>query len=141
VSLTAPESAPDRNGASFAEVRRIHRRICLLRNTGDTAGADRLAEHELASVLAQLPATDDLPARLREVYAAEEERVADAFALASLLTPMLAHRLAASLPAQPRPLAEIVPLTRHAARQAGRGNIADFIDEMLAAEEPSRSTR
>ena len=97
-------------------------------------------------MLARLPATAASGNALREIYAAEDERVADAYVLARLLAPLLAGQRALPTAApiasgRRRPLAEVVPLVRQSDRPAANPSVADFIDEMLAAEQAGPPVR
>jgi hypothetical protein len=146
--VTLPDSAPcpDPSAAALHEVRQIYRQLCLLRIGGDRGPARQHVEQELAEALTKLPSAGDVALVLREIYAAEEERVTEAFVLARLLAPMLANQMVPPTAAAPtsgrlRPLAEIVPLGRASHRPAASPSVADFIDEMLAAEPPGRPGR
>lgn len=146
--VTQPDSAPcpDAGAASLDEVRQIYRRLCLLRLGGARGPDHQLAEQELAQMLARLPTDAVSDHGLREIYAAEDERIADAYVLARLLVPLLAGQMAlpTSTPiasGRGRPLAEIVPLVRQLNRPASSPSVADFIDEMIAAEQAGQPGR
>lgn len=130
------------------------RRICVLRERGESMEAARLETDELAELLAALRAggeTDDaIQQRLTTLFAIEEERVADAAVLAELLLPALRGHATtpdaasgASEPARPdiageknassRPSAATAPAAPPEPRKRST-DIATFIDEMLAQE-------
>jgi hypothetical protein len=70
----------------------------------------------------------------------EAVRVADAVAFAEILVPRLAERLSGAH--APRPHAPSIPPAQrgiHSANDAGARGIADFIDEMLAQDQPRTS--
>lgn len=140
------------------------RRICHLRFFAHLAEADSLQMNELPRLLALLPTAPDVDARLHDVFASEEKRMADARALAELLAPLLAEQLRSvfvSLPASslqapasaPQPssspfatpaLSPAAASATSAPKPAARPvrttvpGIADFIDDMLAQERPAR---
>ncbi len=129
----------------WGAVAAIYRRICTLRFNGHTVEAARLQSTELSRALALVRTAADggTEERLGAIFAAEEERVLNARALAELLAPMLSERLgalsrsfASAVSAPLRPLAS--PPTRDAGAvvAAATPTIADFIDEMLAQERP-----
>lgn len=135
---TARTTPTDPADATLADVRRIHRQVCLLRAQGDTAGAEALCSGELSAALARLPGSAG-PAQIQQVFAEEETRLADAEALAGLLGPMLIRQLAArelpALPDGPAPSAA----GRNPPRRRDPATVADFIDQMLAAETAART--
>ena len=70
-----------------AGITRLMRQICLLREQGDTGRAARLHEHDLAAAVRDLRAAHGAEAllddELRTLFAAEEQRVAEAVMLAA----------------------------------------------------------
>lgn len=126
---------------AWSEIARLCRRICLLREQGLAAEAEDLRIGSLAEMVAALQSPSNteevLAARVASIFADETERVANAASLAELLGPLLAAQLLP--PASPR---AAPPASEAAAGRTGRvpppragaGNIADFIDEMLAQE-------
>lgn len=128
-----------------ADLARLIRRICVLREQGDVAGAARLEENQLATAvrdcrLAQGP--DALPeGELQAMLATEERRVAEAAIMAELLAP----RLAGAWPAASGPAVAVSPRTATFSPPSARANappgspaIPDLLDAMLAAERNSR---
>ena len=128
-----------------AGIARVVRQICLLREQGDAAQAARLQENDLADAVRDLrlahgPAV--LPeAELQAMFAAEEQRVAEAVILSELLIPRLVEswpvhsgpvRSAASRPGRES------PSVAAPAPAAGPPAIPDLLDAMLAAERPGR---
>ncbi len=124
-----------------AGITRLMRRICLLREQGDAGQAARLHEHDLAAAVRELRAAHGAEALsdddLRALFAAEEQRVAEAVVLAELLIPQLvggrAPAPAKSVPAAPVPAHPRVP-----AAPPGPPGIPDLLDAMLAAERNGR---
>ena len=110
---------------------RLYRRVCLLRASGRKSDAERLAAAELAPLLPDGDAAGRLdPGRWEAISAREEDRVADAEAIAELLGPLLEARL----PLSPRPRSE-APRAAGAPRLAGAAPaIADLLDEMLGLD-------
>ncbi len=133
------------------------RRLCVLRERGEVAAADTLEAGPLAELTATLRATAVAPAefdqQLEAVFTTEQERVANASALAELLLPLLSNGsplfgLVASTPPTAAPASAPAPasFTQPAppVRRAP-GDIADFLDDMIAQDEaesaPSVSRR
>jgi hypothetical protein len=120
----------------WIKVGQIYRRICLLRWEGLTFEAKRMEETELAAAAAGVRGSSeneaDADARLREFYAEEEERVAEAIACAEVLVPRLSKLVSA--PTQ-SPLA-FIPISKTPKTETNgeEHSIADFIDEMLAQD-------
>ncbi|MBL9186418.1 MAG: hypothetical protein JNK23_02975 [Opitutaceae bacterium] len=132
-----PTAAPD-----WIDVARLCRRICLLVERGEIAEADRLRTGEFSAAVSALRAAGTDGA----MFAIEAERLAHATLIAEFLAPLLAARLQpAARRDMPAPsLARIAALTPEPAapaRSAAPGNIADFIDEMLAREHPAPASR
>ena len=121
------------------------RRICLLREQGEVARAEQLQAGELAEALTALREADGPEAcsavAVAQVFAREEERIADAQVLAELLAP----RLGAARPATTAPLPAAAPPPSPPGRAPGVPaeslSIPDLLDAMLAAERTSPRTR
>ena len=117
----------------------MYRRICVLRLNGRSAEAGRLHDGEFSAALERLreaSADDpDFPSLLEAQLAAEEERAAEAVALAEVLLPLLTEQLGRA------PAAAARPAPRPAAPAGPRETpgIADFIDEMLAHDRADRA--
>lgn len=133
---------------SVAGIARLVRQVCILREQGDTAGAVRLQETEVATAirdhrLAHGPEAlpDD---ELQALYAAEERRVADAAVLCELLIPRLSKVLPAAgfAPASGAGNRSVfrppVLVVSTATASAGSPAIPDLLDAMLAAERTDR---
>lgn len=130
------------------DVARACRRICVLREQGEPAAAESVRTDELAPSVAALRGTtdDDVDARVAEILAAEQERVADAAVLAALLAPMLERSFrrtgaitavagdAGEAKPAPSPQATATPAAAAMPMRRPAGDLADFIDEMLAQE-------
>lgn len=119
----------------------------MLRERGLVEEAERLRAGQLPGMLAALrtPADTDetVEQRLAATFAAEAERVANAAVLAELLAPLLAEQtrlrpLEASAGSSSNPgFSSSTSSPVSPAKSAPRpvpGNIADFIDEMIAQE-------
>jgi len=136
----------------FAVINRCIRQICLLREQGNVAEAERVEKNEFANTLRDLRLAhgpEVLPqTELNALFEAEYKRVADAVVLSELLIPQLVKSFsAAPFPAQARPAAAAVPVTSRdpsvpipkAAAPAGVSPvIADLLDAMLASERGGR---
>jgi hypothetical protein len=126
---------------SWSDLARLCRRVCVLRERGLVAEAERVRAGELAETLAAVRSPTDtdeaIEQRLATTFAAEAERVANAAVLAELLAPLLADR--AQRPGAPVALtsdsAAPLPPPKPAPR-AGPLDLADFIDDMIAQERP-----
>jgi hypothetical protein len=135
-----------------AAIARVIRRICLLRERGDEAGAQRLHNLELGNAvrdfrLAYGPAALT-ESELRALHAREEQRIADAVVLAEILIPQLTMRRAPSgtciapttpdsnapPPAPPPPPPPVSPRPP----ASGSPGIPDLLDAMFAAERAQR---
>jgi hypothetical protein len=120
---------------------RLIRQVCLLRECGETARAAQLHDNELATAvrdhrLAHGP--DALPeSELREMFAREERRVAEAVILSELLAPRLVRVMPAAA-AGPQPTVPVSPGAVRPSRPAGPPAISDLLDAMLAAERNGR---
>ena len=125
----------------MAGLSRLVRQICLLREQGDTAGAARLQEKDLATAVADMRQAhgaavlpDDA---LMALFAREAQRVSEALLTAELMVARLAE-LWSPLP----PRAASAPAASASARPlpatpAGPPAITDLLDAMLAAERTS----
>lgn len=141
----------------WREVQSVYRRVCVLRFAGKTDEAEKLEATSLTQAVGTLRDSSTVtPAQLDALFAAEEERVADARALAEILLPMLlessfALPVAASRPvtspiasaARPSPspaeaTSDEKPLPDNSGTLPG---IADFIDEMLSQDRAPRGSR
>lgn len=129
----------------MAGIARIVRQVCLLREQGDAARAARLQENELAAAVRDLRLAHGPEAlaesALRDLYAAEERRVADAVILSELLIPRLVESRSAGPPARtagPTRTYSPPPAARSPAPAAGPPAIPDLLDAMLAAERSGR---
>jgi len=123
-------------GRSVSDALQLHRRICLLRASGERLAAANLERTELAGLLVELRAHSD-PEQLAASLAAQEARVAEAWDLAEMIAPLLAARLKTS---EFTPVAPIVqapaPVRRSAPRPQNMPvmSVADFIEGMLEQE-------
>ncbi|HVW22261.1 MAG TPA: hypothetical protein VHC86_13695 [Opitutaceae bacterium] len=109
-----------------------------MRLNGRGTEADRLHSGEFSAAVEALRADSaddpDFSSQLEAQLAAEEERAADAVALAEVLLPMLAEPLGRASQPSGRP----APRPAAAAGPRETPGIADFIDEMLAHERAPR---
>lgn len=147
--MNFPFQAPSPATVSVAEITRLIRRICLLREQNNMLAAEQLEQNEFAAALRDLlrvHGPELLTEReLLEIFRVEEKRVADAAVLAELITPQIARALASvplSLP--PARLGATAVGARDTAipfsRAAVAGTspmIADLLDAMLATERPA----
>lgn len=123
---------------------RVVRRICVLREQDRMTEAVQLEESELADAvrdfrLAQGP--EALPeGDLRDLFAVETSRVADAAVLSELLLPRLVQRVPVATgpihAGSSRARSDPVPIAARAAPLAGPPGITELLDAMLAAERP-----
>jgi hypothetical protein len=124
----------------------------LLRARGETAAADQLRAGPLEDAIVALRAAglsdDAIAARLNTIFTTEDERVANALVLAEVLVPILVERLGsriAAAAATHTPSAPSSQPSRSANRAAAdvppAGGIADFIDQMIAQEQPQPTQR
>lgn len=133
-------SLPVRADASrLAGITRLLRRICLLLDQGRSQEAARLQQEELAAAVRDFRTSnppDALPDDvLQAMFVREEQRMAEAAALAELLIPRLGGGFAVSAAVAP------VRVPRPAAvAPAGAPAIADLLDAMLAAERRATAT-
>lgn len=120
---------------------RLIRQVCLLRECGETDRAAQLHDNEFATAvrdyrLAHGP--EALPeSELREMFAVEERRVAEAVILSELLAPRLVGVIPAAS-AGPRPAAHVLPAAARSSPPSGPPAISDLLDAMLAAERTGR---
>lgn len=130
--------------ARLAGLSRLVRRICLLREQGDTVEAGRLQHGDLATAIRDFRLTRGVEALPEEMLAAlfarEEERVAEALLTAELLIERLTAIWqpvpAAAAPAVREPtVIEVRAPTRLIPAQPPV--ISDLLDAMLASERPS----
>lgn len=125
----------------MAGIARVIRRVCLLREQGDAAGAARLQENEMASAIRDIRlqlGPDALPeSELRTIIATEERRVADAVILSELLVPQLVEVLPAAS-GRPSSMTQPVSIAARPVPPAGPPAISDLLDAMLAAERTGR---
>jgi hypothetical protein len=137
-SLSKPRLG-ETDGASG--IARIVRRICLLREQGDSAEAGRLEREELATAVreSRLAGGPETPGEqeLGEIYARESRRIADAVVIAEILATRLAPAAAAPRPAPGPSLRAAIPAVP---RPAGSGTpaIPELLDAMLDAERSGR---
>ncbi|MES2694089.1 MAG: hypothetical protein V4773_11495 [Verrucomicrobiota bacterium] len=129
---------------AWKDVTRVCRRICVLRERSDHMEASRLESGALSELIAALrmagESEEAVGNRLAEIFAVEEERVANASVLAELLLPALTAQLSSApaesrkgFPDTPAPLAPL-RLEEAAAPRPPTTDIATFIDEMLTQE-------
>lgn len=117
------------------------RRVCVLRERGQTEEAERLRSGPLTEMVAGLQTADEtgdaVAQRLASIFALEEERVANASVVAELLLPLLSSQSQPFVvpPGAPTAAASARSPTPPAPPHArGNGGIADFIDDMIAQE-------
>jgi hypothetical protein len=138
------------------EVQALCRRVCVLRSTGAIAAADDIVAIDLPRAVAALRQhTTITDAQLQTLFAAEEERVAEARALAEILLPMLTEAPArrsrspfAAVEDSPKAAAagttdlsatsSLPDPIRSSPTTAPLPGIADFIDEMLTQDRKVR---
>jgi hypothetical protein len=138
-----PTSTRPAEAEHLASIVRLVRRICLLREQGDQAGARRLQTGDLADAVKDVR-LESGPASLSEeklcaLFVSESEHVAEAMVLAELLAPQLARLLPAADPSR-TPLFASPPAAEPATRAipGEAPAISDLLDAMLAAERPGR---
>jgi hypothetical protein len=122
-------------------VARLYRRICILRATGQEDEADRLESGDLATAVAALQTASPSDAsheNLATLFTAEEDRVANAAALAELIAPLLQNQLqpGSATSTTPRSSARTAKPSgvRSPSASTSPHDIATFIDEMIALE-------
>ncbi len=125
----------------LAGITRLMRRICLLREQDDAGRASALQATELADAVREWRAAHGAEAlsddELRRLFAAEEQRVAEAVVLAELLIPQLVGGRP-PVPAKPVPASPAPARPRTPAASSGSPAIPDLLDAMLAAERTGR---
>lgn len=136
-----PSSGDD---SSLQSLTRLIRRICLLMEQGDENEAVRLERTQLAEAVRQYrhdhgPEALSEP-RLAEMFVTEQQRAADAVALAELLIPQLAARSEArrGLGAPAATGTSVAP--GRAATPPVATSIPAFLDAMLADDAVRRRT-
>jgi hypothetical protein len=137
----------------FAVINRHIRQICLLREQGDVAEAERVEQNEFANTLRDLRLAHGpqiLPqTELNALFEAEHRRVADAVVFSELLIPQLVKSFSASpFPTQTRavvaatapstPRDSVVSTPKAPAATGVSPMIADLLDAMLASERGGR---
>jgi len=132
--------------ATWNDVARVVRRVCVLRERGETEAADNLRIGALSNLITSLKHAAEDPAaveqRIEAIYVTEQERVANASALAELLLPLLTDSgplFGTFAETKPQVAAMHSPLpaiaTPPPAKPVRRpGDIADFLDDMIAQE-------
>jgi hypothetical protein len=129
---------------TWSDVARVCRRVCVLRERGQNEEAERLRAGELMTLLAAIRTPGDSDSattdRLNALFATEAERVANAAVLAEMLLPMLAEQLrppaiTAAAP-QEIPMAVVMAPVVTRPKPPRPASIADFIDDMIAQENP-----
>jgi hypothetical protein len=130
----------------------------VLRESNQPHAAEELRRGELAAALVAIRASVEsdaaLEQKLEAIFAAEAERVANAAVLAELLAPMIGQHASwergtpvslHDVAGQPAPLAAHLEATVPPAPRGDPGDIAHFIDEMIAQDRaparPSASRR
>lgn len=121
------------------------RRVCLLRERGETKAAGDLHDGPLHALATALRAPEESDAALAQRVAAtlavEAERVANAAVLAELLAPLLGE-MRTPLAAAPRMPSSPPSVANSSPARVPPADIADFIDEMIAQERsPRRAER
>ena len=124
----------------WSEVRVLYRRVCLLRNLGHGAEAAQIepaVSKAVDAIRGSPEGSGNYDAKLRALFALEEDRVASASVLAEILLPML-REMADDGTRRP-----VCARLVHSARAADTGrrrgsvaapSIADFIDQMIQQE-------
>ena len=127
-----------------AAISRLVRKVCLLREQGDVSGADGIESTQLADAVRSLredSGGEGLPeVELREIYAVERKRVADADALCELLVPRLQGFAPSTATSTPTVRSTVLTVTssRPASSTEGSPGIPELLDAMLAAERTGR---
>lgn len=132
--------------SAWHDVVRVCRRICILRERGQGEEAERLRTTELADLIAARTAAGDereVATRLEAIFAAEEERVANAAVVAELLLPLLTQELRAGFPlslGRGSATAAVHSEGSHVGASAppqaqAPTDIAGFIDQMIAQDD------
>lgn len=138
---TLPTNLEPSAAGRVAGITRLMRRICLLREQGDAAQAARLQEHDLATAVRELRAAHGAEAlpdeELGRLFAAAEQRVAEAVVLAELLIPQLVGGRP-PIPVKSIPASSAPARSRTVEAAPGSPAIPDLLDAMLAAERTGR---
>jgi hypothetical protein len=127
---------------AWSDVARLCRRMCVLRERGLNQEAEALRTGSLPELLSAARTSADTDAtmadHLEKILSQESERVANAAVLAELLVPLLSEQLKTSPALQRAMPAANVPAPPPPAKPPARraASIADFIDEMIAQENP-----
>ena len=144
---STPTSYRSAGAIRLTGIARLVRRICLLREQGDAAGAAKLEGNELAPAVRDIRLAEGLESlpegELQTMFLNEERRVADAMILAELLIPPLIASIPLANGAGHRPIPPsgratpaAFPLATDPA--AGSPAIPDLLDAMLAADAAAR---
>lgn len=137
-----PIRLPD--DSSRDEVPRLIRRICVLRERGDAAAADRLEQDRLGPAIAAMRAAHGdataSQAEIDRIFATESARAAEAVIVADLLLQQLSERwpLPAGAPPRAAPATDETQAPEAAMPRSGTLEIADFLDAMLAGDRAAR---
>ena len=135
----------------WREVQSVYRRVCVLRASGKNEEAEVLESTKLTQAVGSLRESSPVtPDQLSGLFAAEEQRVADARALAEILLPMLMESSFALPLAASRPVTNSIATASRTPATATVDSeskspledkstgtlpgIADFIDEMLSQD-------
>lgn len=130
--------------SSRDEVPRLIRRICVLRERGDAAAADRLEQDRLGPAIAAMRAAHGdaaaSQAEIDRIFATESARAAEAVIVADLLLQQLSERWPFPTGAPPRaaPATDETQAPDAAMPRSGTLEIADFLDAMLAGDRAAR---
>jgi hypothetical protein len=129
---------------SWSDIARLCRRVCLLRECNQPDAAEELRRGALAEAIAAIRTTSEpdaaLEQRLEATFAAEAERVANAAVLAELLAPLMAQQPAVERARPARidePAGETPALPAPPPVRRDPADIAQFIDDMIALEQPA----
>lgn len=138
-----PSSDRPAAAEGLAGIIRLIRRICLLREQGATAQANRLQAGELTAAVAEFRlwnGPDNLTEeKLCALFVSETELVREAMVLAEILAPQLVKLLPLAASAGPAPVfPTVLPDKPFRPLPDGPPAISDLLDAMLAAERPGR---
>jgi hypothetical protein len=140
---TLPAYLPAVEDDEITRITRLIRRICVLREQGETAEAQDLERGQFAAALNELHASEGADAlpddEVQRIFVAERARAAEAQILAAMLIPQLiGHFPPSTAPAQnhkpalPRPVPP--PPDLRPVVNGGTPAIPDLLDSMLARE-------
>lgn len=138
-----PVKLPPVEDEALVRITRLVRRVCVLREQGETAEAKRLEDEKLGSEIRDLRLSQGPQAlpegELAALFATESKRAIEAVALAEMLIPQLLGRLPANPVPAPAPVRPFVPTSVPApelrpATMGGSPAIPDLLDAMLARE-------